>query len=59
MKIIQIKKDKYVVRGAVSIDTGFTFEELKEQWRADNVLKNYDTLYLCEKVIDAEFEDIE
>ena len=34
-------------------------EQLKHEWKADTVLRNGDTLYLADKLIVAEFEDID
>ena len=51
----------YVVRGTVSAQkvTNISTEELKNRYSlADTVLRNGDTLYICMKIIDVEFEDI-
>ena len=60
MQIITINDDKYVVRGTVSADVlnQVTTKQLKEQWNADTVLQNGDTLYLVDMIIVAEYEDI-
>ena len=61
MQIININDDRYVVQGTVSAQkvTHLTTEELKNQYSlADTVLRNGDTLYICMKIIDAEFKDI-
>jgi hypothetical protein len=61
LQIIDIKDDKYVVRGAVSAQkvTHLSTEDLKNQYSlADTVLRNGDTFYICMKIIDAEFEEI-
>ena len=61
MQIINIKDDGYVVCGRVSAQkvTHISTDELKNQYSlADTVLRNGDTLYICMKIIDAEFEDI-
>ena len=34
-------------------------EKLKQEWNADTVLRNGNTLYLADKLIEAEFEDID
>ena len=50
----------YVVRGTVSAHkvTNITTDQLKDRYSlADTVLRNGDTLYICMKIIDAEFED--
>ena len=61
MQIINVNDDKYVVRGTVSIGkvTNVPINDLKKRYSlADTVLRNGDMLYICMKVIDAEFEDI-
>ena len=61
MQIITVNDDKYVVQGTVLAQnvTHISTEELKNQYSlADTVLRNGDTLYICMKIIDAEFEDI-
>jgi len=41
------------------VDSGYSPEELKHQYGyADAVLRNGDVYYICYKMIDAEFEDI-
>ena len=61
MQIITVNDDKYVIRGKVSADkvTNISTNDLKKQYSlADAVLRNGDTFYICMKVIDVEFEDI-
>ena len=59
MKIIAIGDDRYMMLGKVSVDCGYTIEELKTQWRlADTVLRNGNEFYICLKIIEAEFKDI-
>jgi len=58
MRIIHVKDDMYVVRGTVSVETKVANDELKKQFDADTVLRNGDKLYLCQKIIEGEFEDI-
>jgi len=61
LQIINVNDDRYVVRGSVSVDkvTTIPTNELKRRYSlADTVLRNGDILYLCMKIIDAEFEDI-
>jgi hypothetical protein len=61
LQIINVNDDRYVVRGSVSVDkvTTIPTDELKRRYSlADTVLRNGDILYLCMKIIDAEFEDI-
>ena len=53
--------DGYVVRGTVLAQkvTHLSTEELKNQYSlADTVLRNGDTLYICMKIIDVEYEEI-
>ena len=61
MQIITVNDDKYVIRGTVSADKviNISTNELKKRYSlADTVLRNGNTFYICMKVIDAEFEDI-
>ena len=60
MQIITVNDDKYVVRGTVLADVlnQVTTKQLKEQWNADTVLRNGDTLYLVNKIVDSEYGDI-
>jgi len=51
----------YVICGTVLADkvTNISTNDLKKQYSlADAVLRNGDTFYICMKVIDVEFEDI-
>ena len=61
MQIITVNDDKYVIRGTVSADkvTNISTNNLKKRYSlADTVLRNGDTFYICMKVIEAEFKDI-
>ena len=61
MKFITVNDGLYVVRGTVLADkvTTISTNELKKRYSlADTVLRNGDTFYICMKVIDAEFQDI-
>ena len=61
MQIITVNDDKYVIRGTVSVDkvTNISTNNLKKRYSlADTVLRNGNTFYICMKVIEAEFEDI-
>ncbi len=61
MQIITVNDDKYVIRGTVSADkvTNISTNELKKRYSlADTVLRNGNTFYICMKVIEAEFKDI-
>ena len=59
MKIITVGDERYMLLGKVSVDCGYTVEELKTQWSlADAVLRNGNEFYICSKLIEAEFKDI-
>jgi len=61
LQIINIKDDRYVVCGRVSAQkvTEVSTDELKSWYSlADTVLRNGDIFYICSKMIEAEFEDI-
>ena len=57
-KIITVNDDRFVILGTIPADRDYHPNELKNQWGADNILRNGDTLYLVRKLIEAEFEDI-
>jgi len=58
-KLISTNDRLYYVLGTVSVDSGFSVDELKRMWRlADAVLKNGNVYYVCNGIIDAEFEEI-
>ena len=61
MKRIVVNDDLYVVCGTVLVEKVIkSTEELKSQYRlADTVLRNGDLYYICQKIIDTEFEDIQ
>ena len=60
MKRIAVNDDLYVICGTVLAEkVTISTEELKKQYSlADTVLRNGDTYYICQKIEDAEFEDI-
>ena len=61
MEFITVNDGLYVIRGTVLADkvTNISTNELKKRYSlADTVLRNGDTFYICMKVIDVEFEDI-
>ena len=58
MRLITVQDTMYLVRGTVSANTEIGYEELKKQWNAEAILRNGDTLYLCNAVIDAEWKEI-
>lgn len=48
-----------MILGEVSADTKLDNDELKSQYRlADTILRNGNKLFICSKVIEAEFEMI-
>ena len=48
-----------MILGKVSADTEYSNEELKAQYSlADTILRNGNELYICMKIIDAEYEMI-
>ena len=58
-KLIFIGDDGYMVLGTVSASTEFSNDELKQQYGlADTILRNGDDLYICMKLIDAEWDEI-
>ena len=58
-KIIYVGDDGYMVLGTVSASTKFSNDELKQQYGlADTILRNKDELYICSRIIDAEWEEI-
>jgi len=59
MKIITVGDDGYITLGIVSVNTSYEADQLKSQWRlADAILRNQNELFICMKLIEAEFEDI-
>ena len=59
-KIINVGDDGYMVLGTVSASTEFSNDELKQQYGlADTILRNGDDLYICMKLIDAEWDEID
>ena len=56
MKIVSVGDKGYIVLGVVSVNTSFSTEELKSQWRlADTILRKDNEWYVCMEIIDAEF----
>ena len=48
-----------MILGRVSADTKYTSDQLKSQYTlADTILRNGNELYICMKLIEAEFYDI-
>jgi len=59
VKIVSVGDNGYIVLGVVSVNTSFSTEELKSQWRlADTILRKDNDWYVCMKIIDAEFFNI-
>lgn len=59
MKRVSVGDKGYIVLGVVSVNTSFSTEELKSQWRlADTILRKDNDWYVCMEIIDAEFFDI-
>ena len=59
MQIVTVDGEGYIVLGKVSVNTSYSTEELKSQWRlADTILRNQNEFYICSKLIDVEFNDI-
>jgi len=58
VKIVSVGDKGYIVLGVVSVNTSFSTEELKSQWRlADTILRKNNDWYICMEIIDAEFYD--
>ena len=57
-KIITVNNDRFEILGTFPANKDYNPSELKSQWRADNILRNGDVLYMARKLIIAEFEDI-
>jgi len=58
-QIININDESYKILGTVSVETGYSTDQLKSMWTlADTVLRNGNEFYICYKIIEAEFNDI-
>ena len=60
-KIINVNNDMYIILGTVLVDkvTNISTNELKKRYSlADTILRNGDMFYICMKIIDAEFVEI-
>ena len=58
-KRINVNDDVFVVLGTVSVNSGYTPDQLKSMWTlADTVLRNNNQYNVCMKCQEAEFEDI-
>ena len=59
MQIVTVDGEGYIVLGKVSVNTSYSTEELKSQWRlADTILRKDQEYYICMKIIDVEFKMI-
>ena len=59
MKLVHLGGKGYIVLGVVSVNTSYSSDELKSQYRlADTILRNQNELFICMKIIDVEFYDI-
>jgi hypothetical protein len=59
VKIVSVGDKGYIVLGVVSVNTSFSTEELKSQWRlADTILRKDNEWYVCMEIINADFYDI-
>ena len=58
-QIITVNDDRYLVLGMVPVNDNYSPEQLKQEWKADTVLRNGNNFYLADKLIEAEFEDID
>jgi len=59
MRLISNNGEVYIVLGTVSVDSGYTTNELKSMWvLADTVLRNGDQYYICHKTIITEYTDV-
>jgi len=58
-KLITVEDTRYYVLGTVSVQSGYSPDELKNMYGlADTVLRNGDMYYVCMKLIDVEYEDL-
>ena len=59
MEIVTIGDEGYIILGIVSVSTSYDTDQLKSMWRlADTILRSNDKLYVCQKIIEAEFKMI-
>ena len=58
-KLISANNRLYYVLGTVSVDSGYSPDDLKSMWAlADTVLKNNNIYYVTYEIIDADFDDL-
>ena len=59
MRLVHLGGKGYIVLGVVSVNTSYSSDELKSQWRlADTILQKENEFYICQTMIDAEFSEI-
>ena len=59
MKKIHLGGKGYIVLGVVSVNTSYSSDELKSQWRlADTILQKENEFYICQTMIDSKFYEI-
>ena len=56
-KFISIGDDRFYILGRVSVDCGYSIDELKTMWGlADTILRNEEDYYVCMKLIEVDLE---
>ena len=58
MKIVDVDDVKYIVHGVVPADIDESYGVLKDRYGADVILRRGKELYLCERIVEAVFEDV-
>ena len=60
-KLISIDEDRFYVLAMVLVENcGYTTEKLKNMWGlADTILRNDKVYYICMKLIDVEYTEIQ
>ena len=60
-KLVTINDDRFYVLGKVLVDNcPYTTEDLKIMWgSADTILRNNEYYYICMKLIDVEYTEIQ
>jgi len=57
-EIVKVDDELYEIVGKVSVDTNFSPDELKKQWKADTILRRDGILFITRKLLNAEFTEI-
>ena len=58
-KLINVDNTVYIILRTVSVNSGYNPDQLIKMWNlADAVLRNGDVFYICNRIIDAEFEEL-